>query len=303
MNPQFIDTKTSVDFAFWYIGIISVALLAAVTIAMVYFCIRYHKSRNPKPTSDAHGSMWLELIWTLIPTLIVMSMFWYGWAGYIGLRNIPDDALQIKASAYMWGWTFIYEDGRKTDKLYVPTGKPIRLNIVAQDVLHGVFIPAFRVKKDAIPGRETRLWFNAKDEGSYDLFCTEYCGLGHSSMITTVEAMSPEAFAKWLAEAPAQKAELPGEAVMNKYACLGCHSIDGTPRSGPTFKGIWQRDRVVLVNGREQTVPTDVGYLSRSILQPNAEIVKGYPGVMPVYEGRVTEDELNELLNYLEKMR
>lgn len=302
MNPQLINTTETVDFAFWYITIICLVMLGAITVAMIYFCIRYHRSRAPRPTSDAHGSLFLELTWTLIPTLIVMSMFWYGWSGYMGLRNVPEGAYEITAKARMWGWTFVYPSGKTASKMVVPVGKPVKVTIVAEDVLHGLFIPAFRVKKDAIPGRETQLWFSAREAGSYDLFCTEYCGLGHSSMISTVEAIPEEEFATWLTQ-KVEKASLPGQEVIEKYGCLGCHSVDGTKRTGPTFKGLWGREQAVKRGGQELNLMVDSDYLRRSILRSNAEIVKGYPAVMPVFEGRITEDELNHLMTYLEKLR
>lgn len=298
MNPQLLTTTAGVDRAFWFILGVCVVMLILITVLMVYFSIRYHRSRHPRPTSDAHGNLLLELAWTALPTAIVMAMFWYGWTGYMGLRNVPQDAMEIQAEGRMWSWSFTYPDGRVTDKLVVPAGKPVKVHLTTADVLHSFYVPAFRVKKDAIPGRTTYVWFNATRPGSYDIFCTEYCGLGHSSMLSRVEALSADAYHSWLTAKPGPAAK-PGEALLTKHGCIGCHSLDGTKSIGPTFKGMMNRQETVVTPEGEKMITADADYLKRSILLSKAEIVKGYPAVMPDFADKLTDDEVAQIIEVI----
>ena len=164
-------TTEAVDTAFYLIFGISGVMLLGVTVAMVWFVWRYNRKRQPVPLSQKDHNLWLEVVWTVIPTILVMLMFWYGWEGYLSLRRIPDDAMHIKASARMWSWLFTYDNGKTADKLYVPVGQPVKIELSAADVLHGFYVPAFRVKRDMVPGMTTWVWFVAEKPGSFDLFC------------------------------------------------------------------------------------------------------------------------------------
>jgi len=298
VNSQpLITTTEAVDKAFYIIfGISGVALLG-VTVAMVYFVWRYNRKRQPLPISQKDHNIWLEITWTVIPTILVMLMFWYGWEGYLSLRSIPDNAMHIKASARMWSWLFTYDNGKSADKLYVPVGQPVKIELVAEDVLHSFYLPAFRVKRDCVPGMPTYAWFVADQPGSYHLFCAEYCGVGHAAMITTVEAVPAAEFAAWLAAKPLVADA--GRELLQKHGCLGCHSLDGTAMVGPTFEGIGGRQVTVTVKGETRTLTSDRDYLERAIIDPGAEIVVGYPPAMPPYAGRIPEDELTALVDYL----
>lgn len=289
MNQQLITTTQAVDPVFIWIFGISAFLLLGITAVTVWFLIRYRRSRSPEPTSQASGSVWLEILWVALPTLLVLGMFYYGWAGYLALRNVPRGALQVTATARMWSWNFTYANGKTSAKLYVPVGRPVEVNIVSEDVLHGFYIPAFRIKRDAVPGMKNHAWFVASNAGSYDLFCSSYCGVGHSAMITTVEAVPEAAFLAWLMEQKPAAAKR-GLEVLKSQGCLGCHTLDGTKALGPTFKGVWGRDVTVVTNGAERTVTVDEPYVRRSLEQPNADIVKGYPAVMPAF--KLSDDEV-----------
>ncbi len=297
MDPNLITTtQAAVDPVFMFIFGASILLLVAITAVMIWFVIRYHRSRAPEPTSKNDGNVWLEITWTLFPTLLVLAMFYYGWAGYLALRNVPKGAMEVTATARMWSWNFTYANGKSSSKLYVPAGKPIKVNLVATDVLHGFYLPAFRVKRDLVPGMTNYAWFVATKPGSYDLFCSQYCGTGHAAMITTVEALPPVEFSAWLNKQE-QGGEHPGKELLEKYGCLGCHSLDGTTKVGPTFKGIWGRSVTVLTDGRERTLTVDEPYLRRALLEPKADIVKGYPPVMP--EAQIKADELSTIISFL----
>ncbi len=298
MNPQpLITTTEAVDKAFYVIfGISGIAFLG-ITVATVYLCWRYNRKRQPLPISQKDHNIWLEVTWTVIPSLLVMVMFWYGWEGYLSLRRIPDNAMPVTASARMWSWLFTYENGKTSDKLYVPVGQPVKVLIIAEDVLHSFYVPAFRVKRDCVPGMKNYAWFVADQPGSYDLFCAEYCGVGHSKMITTVEAIPAPEFTAWLNAKPLV-ADI-GKELLQKHGCLGCHSLDGSRMVGPTFQGIGGRQVVVTSNGEKRTLTTNGDYLKKSIVEPEADIVEGYPPAMPSYAGRIPDEDMTGIIDYL----
>ncbi|MCM2360002.1 MAG: cytochrome c oxidase subunit II [Geobacteraceae bacterium] len=304
MDPSLITTTQAVDPVFKFIFGASLLLLLGITATTVAFVIRYHRSRAPEPTSRASGNLWLEIVWSGLPTVLVLAMFYYGWSGYLSLRNVPKDALEVTATARMWSWSFTYANGRTSPKLYVPVGKPVLVNLVSKDVIHGFFIPAFRVKRDVVPGMKNHVWFVASRAGSYDLFCSVYCGTAHSAMISSVEALPAADFAAWLKEEERgeEREEHPGEELLEKHGCLGCHSLDGTPKVGPTFKGILGKKEIVLTDGAERTITVDEPYLRRSILEPNADVVKGFPPVMPTFPG-LSEDEVTAMVGFIGEMR
>ena len=297
MNPALITTTQAVDPVFKFIFGASLVLLLGITATMLAFVIRYRRSRAPEPTSRSAGNIWLEIVWIVLPSALVLAMFYYGWAGYLSLRDVPGDALPVTATARMWSWSFTYANGKTSPKLYVPAGKPVRVNLVSEDVLHGFYLPAFRVKRDVVPGMKNFTWFMASRPGSYDLFCSVYCGVGHSGMITTVEALPPADFAAWLQQAGG--AAHAGKELLEKHGCLGCHSLDGTSKIGPTFKGIWGRPVTVLTGGKERTITVDEAYLRRSILEPNADVVKGFPPVMPSFAGVLKDSEISAIVGFL----
>jgi cytochrome c oxidase subunit II len=292
---RLISTTEAIDPVFIYIFGACLVLLVGITAAVIVFVVRYHRSRAPEPTSRADGNLWLEIIWTVLPTLLVMAMFWYGWKEYLVLRTVPKGAMEVTATARMWSWNFSYADGRSSSKLYVPVGRPVRVRLVSQDVIHGFFLPAFRVKRDVVPGMENYAWFVADKPGSYDLFCSQYCGTNHSAMITTVEALPEEKFKAWQQQGNQAGAQA-GHELLEKHGCLGCHSLDGSPKVGPTLKGIWGRSVAVVSSGTEHTLTVDAAYLKRSLLEPNADLVKGFPPVMPSFKGQMTDAEIDAVI-------
>ncbi len=297
MYPNPLTTTQAVDPVFKFILGVCIVLLVGITLTMIAFVIRYHRSRSPEPTSQASGNVWLETVWIAFPTVLVLAMFWFGWEGYLSLRNVPKNALKVTATARQWSWSFTYDNGKTSSKLYVPVGKPVLVNLVSLDVLHGFYLPAFRVKHDVVPNMKNHVWFVAEKSGSYDLFCSVYCGTGHSGMITSVEAVPPAQFETWLNQRGG--AEHAGKELLEKHGCLGCHTLDGTPKVGPTLKDIWGRSVTVLTNGKERTITVDDRYLRRSILEPKADLVKGYPPVMPSFKGQITDDDIKTIINFL----
>lgn len=193
MNPV-----QGVDQALWYILGISIILLLGITSVMVYFVVRYRRSKHPVP-ADIRGNLLLELVWIVIPTFIALSMFYIGWQSYVGLREVPEDAMEVEVYGQMYSWIFVYDNEKETEnELVVPLGRAIKLNITSVDVLHSFYVPAFRIKVDAVPGMETYAWFQADELGEYDALCTEYCGVDHSSMVGVIKIVPEAEFLEWL---------------------------------------------------------------------------------------------------------
>lgn len=296
------STTETVDNVMLFIVAISVVLLIGVTATMIFFVFKYHRKKGHKPV-DIHGNLLLEVIWIGIPTILVLAMFYYGYLGFSQIRYIPEDAFEINVTARMWSWDFNYPNGKKTDSLYIPVGQPIKLLMESADVNHSLFIPAFRIKEDVIAGRTNYLSFTAQKEGRYDIACAEYCGLKHSMMYTAVIAMDEKDFEKWYDDSEEEtgtqedvtmtKFEIPGISLLQEKGCMTCHTIDGSEKLAPSFKGIVGTKRIVLTDGEEREVIVDEEYIRRSILYPNADIVKGFAfGMMPSQTYNLNEEEL-----------
>ncbi len=301
---------SQVDSAFLFIFGVALLFLFAITAVLVYYIFRYRKSKNPKAT-HIEGSTKLEIIWTVIPTILVLVMFSYGWQGWKSQKEVPDDAMEIKAIARMWSFAFEYENGIVTDTLVVPKDRPVKLDLKAMDVIHSMYIPAFRVKQDMVPGKESYIWFESEREGKYEVFCAEYCGLRHSYMMSAVKVVAENDFDKWMEENTVAIEEnnegtnkrLAGVSVLRKYGCNACHTVDGSKLVGPSYKGILGSTRTVITNGVEREVIGDEEYIRRSILDPNADVVKGFDkGLMLSYKDQITEKEIQDLLEYFQSL-
>lgn len=195
-----MDPIAAIDNAFLYILGVSVVLLVMITAVMIYFVVKYRRSKNPVPT-DIRGDWKLEVAWTLIPTLIALSMFWVGWESYTGLRDVPEDAIEVDVLGQMFSWIFIYENDKETEnELVLPENTPVKLNIETLDVLHSFFIPAFRVKADAVNGLTNYVWFQTREPQEYDILCTEYCGTYHANMLAKMRVVPQEEYEIWLEE-------------------------------------------------------------------------------------------------------
>lgn len=297
--PQASNTAGNVDAVFYRILSIEIGLLVIVTFALVFFVVKYNSGKKTVP-ENISGSVPLEIIWTVIPTMIVLVMFYIGLVSFDSIRAVPKTVMDIRVTGRQWSWLFTYENGRQSAELRVPVGKAVKLLLTSEDVLHSFYIPAFRIKEDCVPKMQTYLSFVPDEIGAYDIFCTEFCGLGHSGMVSKVVVMSDSDFNSWYASAPAAAKE-DGKKVLDEKGCLGCHTIDGSKKIGPTFKGLYDSPVTVSTSGKERTVKADEDYLRRSIREPKADVVKGYPDIMPVIP--LTADELDAAVEYIETLK
>lgn len=300
---MFVESAIStgkVDEPFFYIVAISVVLLASVTIIMLTFLFRYNRKRHPEPEAIKEP-LWLEIIWTVIPTALALSMFYLGWVNFEFIRTPPSDAMTVNVIGREWSWLFTYENGRQDDVLRVPLKKPVKLVLTSADVIHSLYIPAFRIKEDCVPGMKTFLWFDADKTGTFDIFCTEYCGVGHSHMLSKVIVMSAADYYQWYTAKKAGGAAAEGKKLAQEKGCLGCHSTDGSRKVGPTFKSLHGNMETVTVEGKERRVTVDDEFIEHYIRHPNVEIVKGYPPIMPVIP--LTDDELKAIVEYLKTVK
>jgi cytochrome c oxidase subunit 2 len=296
--------------AFFFTLGISLVFLIGLTILMFYFIYRYNKKRNKTPT-QIKGNNFLEITWTVIPIILAMAMFHYGWAGWRPTSKPPKDGLNLTTTARMWSFSFTYENGKQSTDMFVPVGTPIKVKLVSLDVVHSVYIPEFRIKSDVVPGREKQMWFEPETVGDYDLFCAEYCGLRHSYMRAKVKVLSQEDFSKWYSaseEAQGANQERPkgeeGLEIMKVQGCLVCHSTDGSKIIGPTFQKLYGSTQTVIENNKEIKVTVDDSYIKTSVYDPNHDVVKGFPsGVMQSYKGTLNDSDIEEIIEYLKTLK
>jgi len=292
-----------VDTAFFIILGICVFMLFLITFLMVFFVIKYNRKKNPTPV-NIHGNLLLEITWIVIPTILVMFMFYIGWVGYDKSQRFPSDAIHVNVTARMWSWLFEYENGKESSELKLPLGKTAVLELHAEDVLHSFFVPAFRIKKDMVPGMKTEIMVTPDEVGTYDILCAEFCGVGHSAMLSKVVVMPEKEFAGWLqgeGAAGAEK-EIDGMDLLQAKGCKGCHSLDGSRLVGPSFKGLFGQKRLVVTEGKEHEIVADEDYLRRSMLEPASDVVVGFPSIMPSQQVLLTEEELEKIIEVLKEL-
>ncbi len=289
-----------VDRAFMFIIIISFIFTIAIVGLIIYILVHFSRKKNKNPQQFS-GNVPLEVVWTVIPLILVIIMFYYGWVGFAPMRKVPDNAMQVKAIGRMWSWSFDYGNGKISKDLVVPLERNVKLNLFSEDVNHGLFIPAFRVKEDVIPSYNNYLWFRAITKGKFDIFCTEYCGLAHSGMTAKVIVVDSLEFDKWLSElkSTGDTPEHPGMAIIKANACITCHSLDGTKVIGPSFKDLYGAKRMVVTAQGEKEVEANDDYLRRSITDPNFEVVKGFnKGLMQSYKDVLKAEDIDKIVDY-----
>ena len=297
LPEQASSVAGEVDALFLFIlGVTGVAAIG-VWVAMLYFAIRYRRRGDDDRPAEIEGSLALELTWTIVPFLLMSAMFVWGARVFFHLNRPPDDSMTVSVVGKRWMWKLQHPTGqREIGELHVPVGRAVRLVITSEDTIHSFFVPAFRIKKDAVPGRYNIAWFRATKTGTYHLFCAEYCGTEHSRMTGRVVVMEPEAYQVWLAGGPVPESPvLQGERLFTELNCITCHRPDSAGR-GPVLNGVFGRPVALASGGR---VIADEAYVRESILSPAAKVVAGYQPVMPTFLGQVNEDQLIALVAYI----
>jgi cytochrome c oxidase subunit 2 len=297
-----------VDQIFYFILFISIIFFVLIVAVMLLFVFKYRRTDNSTPEKTATHSNALEAVWSIIPAILVAIIFIWGFSGYMEMRQAPDDSYEIQVIAQKWSWSFQYPNGHIEPDLHVPADTNIRLVMTSTDVIHSLYIPAFRLKMDVVPGRYNKTWFKAIDPGSetkeYDLLCAEYCGDKHSTMTAKVVVHPSGEFEKWLEEAAnfldRMSPEEAGELLYQRRLCSQCHSLDGTARTGPTFKGIFGAEHE-MTSGEKVTV--DENYIQESIWDPQAKVRSGYKPVMPTYLGQLKEEEVRAIIAFIKTLK
>lgn len=291
-----------VDAFWWFLVGLTVFFCVLIAGLEFFFALRYRRKSPDEVPLPVRGAIRMELVWVVIPFIISMGIFAWGATIFFEMRRIPTDALDVYITGKQWMWRAQHMSGRREiNELHVPVGKKVRLTMTSEDVIHGFFVPAFRVKQDVVPGRYSQMWFEATKPGKYRLFCTEYCGTDHSKMTGWVYAMEPADFQAWLSgEGAGTSLASTGEKLFEQFACNTCHA-EGSQGRGPTLDALYG-EPVLLANGR--TVRADENYLRESILDPQAKIVAGYeaPVNMPTFQGQLSEDQLLQLIEYIKSL-
>jgi len=293
---------TRVDALFYFLLGVSGFFALLICFLIIGFAVKYRRrSEDERPRAIA-GNLGLEILWTAIPLGLTMVMFVWGAELYFTTYYPPENALEINVVAKQWMWKVQHPEGQsEIDELHIPTGRPIKLVMTSQDVIHDFFVPAFRVKKDVLPGRYTTLWFEATKPGSYHLFCAQYCGTQHSGMTGRIIVMDPASYQSWLGGGGAGGASMAsaGEKLFQRLGCVSCHLANDSGR-GPSLVGLLGKT-VQLQGGG--SVTADETYIRQSIVEPQAKIVAGYPPIMPTFKGLVSEDGIMQIISYLKSLK
>ncbi len=333
------------DFIFW----MSVFFTIAVPAVMLFFMVKYHRSKKGRRTEQIDHSTIMEVTWTVIPSIIMFFIFYWGWIEYKAMRTPYKNAIEINVLGRQWLWNFQYTNGRTMmNDMVVPVGKPVNLIMTSEDVLHSFYVPNFRIKQDVVPGTYTGLYFTATQVGVHKIYCTEYCGTSHSDMMGRVIVTTQGEYEAWLesgklpaiAQTPALLPSAPkalfetdqtrgkpvatnpatstatdgsnkasaiqkapherGKELYASKGCVACHSVDGTHKAGPTFKGAFGHE-VELADGSKAMV--DENYLRESIEVAGVKVVKGFAPSMPPYKGTLSDDEIGSLIAYIKSLK
>jgi cytochrome c oxidase subunit II len=299
--PSASTMAGEVDRLYLFAVAISAFFCLLIGVLVIVLGLRYKRTHADQIGDREAPPEWLELVWTAIPLAILILLFVWGTRVFFTLSRPPADAAEYLAVGRQWMWKFQHPQGtREINDLHVPAGQAIKLRMTSEDVIHSMFIPAFRVKADVLPGRYTTVWFNATKPGTYHLFCAEYCGAEHSRMMGRVIVMEPADYQAWLAAGgtPATRPVVAGQEIYNALACSTCHQA-GVAQRAPNLAGIYGTQVPLLGGG---SVLADESYLRESILEPSAKVVAGFQPIMPTYKGQLSEEQLYQLITYLKTL-
>ncbi len=314
--PQASNFAPSIDNLYIFIVVLSVFFFILVVGIQGWFMWKYRRQSDDQKTSSITHNGKVEFLWSAIPAVLLVVIFVWGEVDFLKMTIPPSDAIQVRVTGRQWFWTVDYPDypgvqlsssvDENTVTLVVPKGKPVQVTMTSEDVLHDFYIPAFRVKRDVVPGRYTTLWFEATQVGEFNLYCAEYCGDQHSSMIGRVKVLDPVNFEAYLVEAGRLEQEEDesmadfGQRIYKRRGCNACHSLDGSPKVGPSWKGMWGKNE----DTDKGSVAVDDNYVKESILEPNAKVVSGYQGVqMPSYKGQLDDKQITALIEFMKTLK
>lgn len=328
LPAQMSTIAPDVDSLYYFIYWLSVILFVGVIVMMIYWAIKYRERPGHHAIPTSHNIP-MEIAWTVGPIFILVYIFYKGFQGYLDAAIAPPGAMEIRVNAKQWGWEFVYPNGGSDNELHVPVHKPVKLVMSSSDVIHSLFIPAMRIKRDVVPGRYASEWFEATHVGDADIYCAEYCGgrsrdgrgdelsydqmTGHWSMHSIVHVQSEEGFSTYLLSigdkcasftlggqpCPTNVLVSEGEHLYAKKACSGCHTTTGASLVGPTWKGLWAKDE----STDHGLIHVDENYIRESILNPQAKIVTGFPPTMPTFQGQISDQEIDEIIAFIKSVK
>ncbi len=307
MPTQGTEIAAQVDNLYAFLVVVSTISCLILIGGMIYFSIKYkRRTANDKTAYITHDTR-LEVLWSVLPLIIFLFVFAWGWVIYHDMRQMPKDALEIHVTGKQWAWVSEYKNGVRSNEVVVPVNQNVKIILTAEDVLHSFYVPSFRIKQDAIPGRYTALWFKAEKLGDFHVFCTEYCGTSHSGMITKLRVVSQQDFDKWLTE-ESDIGLLPiaerGAKIFKIRACASCHNVASQARLvGPSLLGLFGKADHEMEDGSKVTA--DENYLRESILNAQVKVAKGYGprSQMPAFQGQLSESELTSLIEYIKTLK
>lgn len=304
MPPAASTVAPEVDNLYYFIHWVSVFFFVLIVALMLFFVYKYHRRSEQETTPRLTHNTLLEVTWILVPLAILMVIFVWGFGTFMNMSVAPGNSISVYVTGQRWSWTFEYPNGvTSSNELVVPVNQPVKLTMSSKDLIHSFFVPQFRIKQDVFPNRYSTTWFQATRLGTYDLYCTEYCGTGHSDMTGKVRVLSPDEYQKWLETGGIDPSKMTltqyGEALYRAKACVTCHSVDGSQRIGPSFKGIFGHS--AQLNGGA-TVQVDENYVRESMMNPGAKVVFGFGNIMPSYQGQLKDREVNALIEYIKSL-
>lgn len=303
MPPAATEVAGQVDNLYAFLLWTSFIGCAILLGGMIFFVLKYKRRTNNDKTPYISHNTFLEFLWSFIPLVLFLAVFGWGWHIYHQMRQMPENALEVHVFGRQWSWEFVYKSGKSAgNEFFVPVNTPVKLLMTSKDVLHSFYVPSMRIKQDVVPGRYTALTFTADKLGDFHVFCTEYCGTSHSGMLATMKVVTQADYDKWIQEnEEGMTLAERGQKYYSDKGCVACHSVDGSPKVGPSWKGIFGKEHEMDDGSK---VKVDENYLRESILYSNAKTVKGFgKGVMPSYQGQLSEDQVNAMIEFIKSLK